>query len=89
MEQAQNTQQNRTYKRQDRSVSPETASKISSSLKSYNATHPRDDNWCKLISAGLQKYWSQIPPAPQSEGGEVTDGSWGNVMEDTENGDCY
>ena len=78
MEQAKNTQQNKTYKRQDRSVSPETASKISSSLKSYNATHPRDDNWCKLISAGLQKYWSQIPP--KDNGG--TGGDDGTVTMD-------
>lgn len=32
---------NQQYKRRDRSVSPETAQKISNSLKSYNATHPR------------------------------------------------
>ena len=70
MEQVQNTQQNKTYKRQDRSVSPETASKISSSLKAYNATHPRDENWCNLISAGLQRYWSQIPKDSSETGGD-------------------
>ncbi len=57
---------NKTYKRQDRSVSPETARKISNSLKSYNATHPRNPEWCKRISDGLRSdkggYWSRIPP---------------------------
>ena len=43
------------YKRRDRSVSPETAQKISNSLKSYNATHPRGK-----ASDGSQ--WSKIPP---------------------------
>ena len=55
----------KTYKRQDRSVSPETAQKISKSLKSYNATHPRSPEWCKKISDGLRSdsggYWSKIP----------------------------
>lgn len=54
------------YKRQDRSVSPETAQKISNSLKSYNATHPRNPEWCKKISNGLRAdtggYWSKIRP---------------------------
>ena len=56
----------KTYKRQDRSVSPETAQKISQSLKSYNATHPRNPEWCKKISDGLKAntggYWSYIQP---------------------------
>lgn len=56
----------KTYKRQDRSVSPETAQKISNSLKSYNATHPRNPQWCKKISDGLKAdtggYWSKVPP---------------------------
>ena len=43
------------YKRRDRSVSPETAQKISSSLKNYNATHPRG-----RASDGSE--WSKIPP---------------------------
>ena len=58
------------YKRRDRSVSPETAQKISSSLKSYNATHPRGkasdgSQWSKRISDSLKAdtggYWSHIP----------------------------
>ena len=59
------------YKRRDRSVSPETAQKISSSLKSYNATHPRGkasdgSQWSKRISDSLKNnYWSQIPPKKQ------------------------
>lgn len=56
----------KNYKRQDRSVSPETAQKISDSLKSYNATHPRPETWRKRISDGLKAdtggYWSHIPP---------------------------
>lgn len=60
------TQNQKQYKRQDRSVSPETAQKISNSLKSYNATHPRPDEWRKKISDGLKAdtggYWSKIPP---------------------------
>lgn len=55
-------EQNKTYKRQDRSVSPETAQKISSTLKSYNATHPRSESYCKKISDGLRNYWEQIQP---------------------------
>ena len=59
---------NQQYKRRDRSVSPETAQKISSSLKSYNATHPRGkasdgSQWSKRISDSLKNnYWSSIPP---------------------------
>ena len=62
----------KTYKRQDRSVSPETALKISNSLKSYNATHPRDPQWCKRISDSLRTdkggYWSKIPAKPKDDG---------------------
>ena len=51
------------YKRQDRSVSPETAQKISASLKAYNATHPRNPQWCKKISDALKNdYWASIKP---------------------------
>lgn len=50
------------YKRQDRSVSVETARKISSSLKTYNGTHPRTPEHSKRISDGLKKYWGNIPP---------------------------
>ena len=59
---------NQQYKRRDRSVSPETAQKISSSLKSYNATHPRGKAsdgslWSQRISDSLKNnYWSSIPP---------------------------
>ena len=59
---------NKQYKRRDRSVSPETAQKISNSLKSYNATHPRGkasdgSQWSKRISDSLKsQYWSSIPP---------------------------
>ena len=59
---------NQQYKRRDRSVSPETAQKISNSLKSWNATHPRGkasdgSEWSKRISDSLKNnYWSSIPP---------------------------
>ena len=62
------TTTNKQYKRRDRSVSPETAQKISSSLKSFNATHPRGkasdgSQWSKKISDSLKnQYWSNIPP---------------------------
>ena len=62
---------NPQYKRRDRSVSPETAQKISNSLKSYNATHPRGkaadgSQWSKRISDSLKNnYWSSIPPKKQ------------------------
>ena len=51
------------YKRQQtgRGVSPETARKISDSLKRYNAAHPRSDAWKQAQSDGLKKYWEQIP----------------------------
>lgn len=55
-------EQNKNYKRQDREVSPQTRQKISSTLKSYNATHPRSESYCKKISDGLQHYWKQIKP---------------------------
>jgi hypothetical protein len=61
-------QQTQQYKRRDRSVSPETAQKISRSLKNYNATHPRGkasdgSQWSQRISASLKnQYWAQIPP---------------------------
>ncbi len=69
-----NTSQ-KQYKRQDRSVSPETAQKISSSLKAFNATHPRNSQWCKKISDGLKAetggYWSHIKPK-KAEGQDTT-----------------
>ena len=56
------------YKRKNRSVSPETAQKISHSLKIYNSVHPRGkvsdgSQWSKRISDSLKNnYWSSIPP---------------------------
>ena len=60
------------YKRQDRSVSPETKQKISNSLKSYNATHPRGtvasgSEWAKSIQKGTKNYWAQIEPKKTSD----------------------
>lgn len=58
---------NNVYKRRDRGVSPETAQKISYSLKTYYATHPRGkaengSEWSKKISASLKNnYWTRIP----------------------------
>lgn len=66
----------KTYKRQDRSVSPETAQKISNSLKSYNATHPRSPEWCQRISDSLRSdtggYWSKIRPKSTDDGEHAT-----------------
>ena len=58
-----NAMETKNYKRQQtgRGVSPETARKISDSLKMYNATHPRPDAWKQAQSDGLKKYWEQIP----------------------------
>lgn len=62
------------YKRQDRSVSPETKQKISATLKSYNATHPRDSSYRQNLSNGLKTYWKQIPKKKnQDEGGTTID----------------
>ena len=70
------TTSNQQYKRRDRSVSPETAQKISNSLKSYNATHPRGkasdgSQWSKRISDSLKAseggYWSRIPTKKQDD----------------------
>lgn len=70
------TTNQKQYKRQDRSVSPATAQKISNSLKTYNATHPRPEQWCKRISDGLSSetggYWSKIPPKKSEDGDETT-----------------
>ena len=58
------------YKRQDRSVSPETAKKISDSLRQYNQNHPRGtaangSQWSQRISNSMKAetggYWSHIP----------------------------
>lgn len=70
------TSNNQQYKRRDRSVSPETAQKISNSLKSYNATHPRGKAsdgsiWSQRISDSLKSdtggYWSRIPAKQEKE----------------------
>lgn len=70
------TSNNQQYKRKDRSVSPETAQKISNSLKSYNATHPRGKAsdgsiWSQRISDSLKSdtggYWSRIPAKQEKE----------------------
>ena len=58
---------NKQYKRQDRAVSPQTAKKISDSLKSFNAAHPRGtaasgSAWAKSIQQGTKNYWAKIPP---------------------------
>lgn len=70
-----NTEQ-KTYKRQDRSVSPETAQKISKSLKAYNATHPRSLEYRKKLSDSLRSdtggYWSKIPPKKKDDGEHAT-----------------
>lgn len=67
----------KTYKRQDRSVSPETAKKISDSLKRYNATHPRPETWRRAISDGLRSdtggYWSKIKPKKDGEQTSIED----------------
>ena len=64
--------ENNMNKRQDRSVSPETAQRISQKLKAYNATHPRSYAWCKKISKGLQNYWKDIPPITTNHGEKTT-----------------
>ena len=62
------TNNQKQYKRQDRSVSPETAQKISNSLKAYNATHPRPEIWRKRISDALKNdYWANIKPKDSVE----------------------
>ena len=75
-----NTAQQKTYKRQltGRAVSPETAQKISSSLRAYNATHPRSDEWRQKQSDGLKAYWLQIEPKQADDtGGETT---WDDII---------
>ena len=73
------TAQQKTYKRQDRSVSPEVAQKISNGLRSFNATHPRPDEWKKKQSEGLKAYWEQIPPKQsETDNGEET--TWDDIV---------
>ena len=56
------------YKRQDRSVAPETRQKISQALRgrSKSITH------CQNIAKGVKNYWEQIPPKPQEGDREGT-----------------
>ena len=66
------------YKRKDRSVKPETAEKISNSLKSFNASHPRGtaasgSEWAKAIQQGTKNYWKQIPPKKAEETTDIED----------------
>ena len=66
--------QEKQYKRQDRSPSPETRAKISNTLKSYNATHPRSPEHSQKIRNGLLHYWQQIPKkddTPSVENGDI------------------
>ena len=60
--------QAKQYKRQDRSVSPETRAKISNSLRgrSKSLTH------CQNIAQGVKNYWEQIPPKQKDDDGTVT-----------------
>ena len=62
------------YKRKTRSVSPTTKQKISSTLKSYNATHPRTDAHKQRISNGLKDYWKQIPSGDETLTDELENG---------------
>lgn len=68
---------NKTYKRQDRSVPDNVRKQISNSLKSYNLNHPRGkasegSKWSQNISNGLKAdtggYWSHIKQ--KDKGGE-------------------
>ncbi len=66
------------YKRKDRSVSPDTAKKISDSLKSYNTAHPRGtaasgSEWSKAIQKGTKNYWKQIPQKKAEETTDIED----------------
>ena len=67
----------KTYKRQNRGVSPETAQKISASLKAYNVANPRNPEWCEKISNSLKAdtggYWSKIPPKSEQDGDTFDD----------------
>ncbi len=72
---------NKTYKRQDRSVPDNVRKQISNSLKSYNLNHPRGkasegSKWSQNISNGLKAdtggYWSHIKKKEQGEEGSDT-----------------
>jgi len=60
----------KNYKRQQtgRGVRPETARKISDSLKRYNQAHPRSDSWKQAQSKGLRAYWETIPKQEDDDG---------------------
>ena len=59
-------EQNKVYKRQDRTVSPQTREKISASLRGRKKSYTH----CQHISQGLKNMWQQIPPK-QDTGGTV------------------
>lgn len=77
-----NTQ--KQYKRQDRSVSPETRRKISQALSG----RPKSSEHRQAISNGLRAdtggYWSHIKPAPKDDGGN---GGWPTDLVEENNGD--
>lgn len=52
----------KNYKRTTRKMSPATKEKISQSLRLYNQTNPRDDEYRNKISDGCKSYWAIIPP---------------------------
>ena len=62
-------EQDKTYKRQDRSVSPETRAKISQSLRGRrkSLTH------CQNIAQGVKNYWEQIPVKHEDDGNVTMD----------------
>ena len=60
------TPQQKQYKRQDRSVSPETRQKISQSLKGRSKSFTHRTH----IAQALVRYWGQIEP--KKEEGTIT-----------------
>ena len=70
-------EQNKVYKRKNRSVSPEVAQKISQALKRFNQTHPRGtaksgSRWSKSIQKSVKNYWDSIPPVMTNDGKQTT-----------------
>ena len=63
------------YKRKTREVSPRTKEKISSTLKNYNATHPRTDAHKARISQSLKDYWEKIPSSGETLTGKLESGA--------------
>ena len=60
------TPQQKQYKRQDRSVSPETRQKISQKLSGKSKSYSHRAH----IAQGVANYWKQIPP--KKEQGTIT-----------------